>query len=64
MSENTRVSGSVNVESGSKERVAFDLAVRIASDEKPGAVEREERTREYWLDLYSACLNRASGYTE
>lgn len=49
MADNTRVSGSVVVEPYSKERVAFDLAVRIATDENK---ETSARTRDYWLTLY------------
>ena len=64
MAEDTRVSGSVAVESGSKERVALDLAIRIASDEKPGTGDRAERTREYWLTLYKQCLHKVLDYSD
>lgn len=43
-------------DSGSKERVALDLASKIAFAES-GTV----KTRAYWLDLYFECLSVASG---
>ena len=44
--------------SGSNSAVAWDLAVRIAADEKKPI---EERNRAYWLRLYQDCVAVVAG---
>lgn len=45
-------------QSACPQRVAFDLMLQIAGDEKRPA---EERTREYWLTLYVQCHKATNG---
>lgn len=52
MSEDVKISGPVNIQPDSRERVAFDLMKIIAQDE---GLPMEKRTREYWLTLYNHC---------
>lgn len=40
------------IQDSSRERVALDLATKIASDEN---LEVNKRNREYWLTLYAHC---------
>jgi len=53
------VSDSIRVtnlpDSGSPERVAFDLANKIS------LLEKCEKDRAYWLDLYHRCLSAVHG---
>jgi hypothetical protein len=58
MADDVRISGPVAVESGSKERVAFDLMNKIASHE--GSDERSKR--DYWFKLFHQCMNATYGY--
>jgi|GEM_PF-806372 len=59
MSNNTTVSGPIEIKDNSKERVAFDLMEKIATYERGSAslpikeVIEKQRSREYWLKLYN-----------
>lgn len=55
MSDNVSVSGPVSVQSDSKERVAYDLMLRISNQEKT------EKSRRYYLELYSQCRQVVTG---
>lgn len=57
MTDQMKISGPVRVESDSKERVAFDLMVRIDHD-GPTPPKRDEK---YFLSLYARCLRAAKG---
>ena len=46
-------------DSGSPERVAYDLMLHIAKTEP--AVDEAPPNREYWLTLYCQCLKATSG---
>ncbi|MGA7953720.1 MAG: hypothetical protein WCA07_09400 [Gloeobacterales cyanobacterium] len=46
-------------DSGSPERVAYDLMLHITKTESP--VDETPPDREYWLTLYCQCLMAASG---
>lgn len=46
----------IRVDSGSKERVALDLADRIAPDQYSPKLDRKA-----WLQLYADCLHVVSG---
>ena len=51
MADDRKVSGTVAVESDSRQRVALDLAIQVATEEGV------ERDREYWFKLYEQCLS-------
>lgn len=55
MAENVNVSGPVSIESHSKERVAYDLMMRVANSESGN------KDRTYWLTLYTQCYKATSG---
>ena len=57
MSDERTVSGTVRIDQTSKESVAFELMSKIAPYEK-----NEEKSRSYWLKLYSQCLMATNGY--
>lgn len=61
MSNDRKISGTVSVssDSGSRERVAFDLATRIANKE---SLSGQQNYRQALLDLYAECLSATSGY--
>lgn len=50
----TKISGPVQVQSDSRQRVAFDLMQRIASQEAE-SMGAQRASRDYWLKLYAAC---------
>jgi len=61
------------IETDSRKRVAFDLALRISNDETvlfrddpANGTKTFERDRKYWLELYSQCLQvvMSGKYTE
>lgn len=56
MADSVSVSGPVNIQSDSKERVAFDLMVRIVNNES--SVEKDRR---YYLELFSQCRQIVHG---
>jgi hypothetical protein len=60
--ENRVVSGNVNISLNSKERVAFDLMHLIAAKEAIQVIDAQ-KTKLYWLKLYSECLDAVSGRT-
>lgn len=49
----------IKLQDNSKERVAYDIMLRIAEDEFniTDIEERQKNPRQYWLKLYSECLN-------
>lgn len=57
--QSVSVSGPVQIESGSKERVAFDLMVKIDGYSQ---LKVEQKDEKYWLTLYSQCWKAASGH--
>lgn len=59
MSDSTRISGPVNVQSDSRQRVAYDLMERIAGWD--AGKDQEKRSRDYWLRLYSQCYSVVDG---
>ncbi len=59
MSENISINNPVEIKDNSKERVAFDLAMRIASVE--GLVDDEKEYRKELLRLYGQCLATTTG---
>ncbi len=59
MSENVSIDSPVEIKDNSKERVAFDLAMDIASVEVLVADEKEYRKE--LLKLYDQCLKTTSG---
>jgi hypothetical protein len=56
MAENVSVSGPVKIQSDSAERVAYDLMVRILTNES--SVSKDRR---YYFDLYSQCRQIVNG---
>jgi hypothetical protein len=46
------------IESDSKERVAFDLAVKI---DYYGQIKSEQKDKKYWLSLYRQCYKAVNG---
>lgn len=58
-SESRSISGKVDVDTGSAERVALDLMKFIASTQG----EPDLRDRKYWLTLYRQCLSATRGNT-
>lgn len=57
MTETVSASNPVRIQSESKERVAYDLMIKIA----PYELEVKPHDRDYWLRLYGECLSMASG---
>lgn len=48
----------VEIQSDAKERVAYDLMIKIASlDQTPGP----QRDKKYWLGLYRQCFKATIG---
>jgi hypothetical protein len=58
MSESLNVSGPVEIESTSKEMVAFKLLERITHNEN---AQQHTKDRKYWLTLYVQCLKATDG---
>ncbi len=59
MSDNTRVSGSLEVKPSSREAVAFDLLLKITSHEVQTGLTKD---RDYWLTLYRQCYKATCGF--
>lgn len=53
------VSGPVEIESASKQSIAFKLMKLIADQEN--APETKKQTRQYWLTLYRHCHKATNG---
>ena len=62
MVDSLNINGPVEIKDNSKERVAFDLMLRISNAENPSAVKfsKEQQTRLYWLKLYNQCIKVVS----
>jgi hypothetical protein len=56
MAENVTVSGPVRVQSDTAERVAYDLMVKIMTNETTVS-----KDRRYYFDLYSQCRQLVNG---
>ena len=56
--DSVSVSGPINVQSDSKERVAFELMEKIDIFSE---VRSESKDKAYWLTLYSQCLSTVRG---
>ncbi len=59
MSENFTINEPIEIKDKSKEKVAFDLAMDIASREK--IYENPNEYRQKILDLYAECLEATGG---
>lgn len=70
MVEHINVNGPIEIKDSSRERVAYDLALRIANAEAGPAqtqnqdVRSAQKNRKYWLSLYSESLNAVNGRYE
>lgn len=62
MSNDLKVSGPIEIQDNSAERVAFDLMSRIAYAED-GNQKQESSPRDYYLELYHQCLKTVKGNT-
>lgn len=58
MSDSMKINGPVSVTANCKERVAFELMEKISGWEDIDKLEK--KNRDYWLDLYTACLEATS----
>ncbi|MCK4621530.1 MAG: hypothetical protein KAT62_04865 [Desulfuromonadales bacterium] len=56
MAENLSISGPVEIQSDSKQRVAYDLMGKIAYHDKAA-----QKDKKYWLSLYCQCLKATTG---
>jgi hypothetical protein len=61
MSNNSSISGPVEIRSDSKERVAYDLMSRIAVLEDTS--DQQRASKSYWFGLYRQCFKAVSGDT-
>lgn len=64
MSDNVKLSGPIEIKDNSKQRVAFDLMLKIGHVESPGLSQKTttiKQDRHYWLNLYSECLTTVDG---
>ncbi len=59
MADKIEVTSPVAVESDSKERVAFDLACKIAEHTD---IEFRQKDKKYWLTLYRQCWKATTGH--
>ena len=57
--QNMKVTSPINVVSDSKQRVAFDLALKIADH---SGLSFEQKDKKFWFTLYRQCHKAASGY--
>ena len=57
-SDSVSVSGPVNIQSDSQERVAFDLMQKI---DYYSELDSNKKNKAYWLNLYSQCLKTVHG---
>lgn len=57
--QNIKVASPVEIESDSKERVAFDLACKI---DYYSQLKAEQKDKKYWLSLYRQCYKATKGY--
>jgi len=60
MAEKIEIARPVQIESDSKERVAFELMQHIAAWED--ASEDRKRDKKYWLSLYLQCIKATNDY--
>lgn len=58
-SDSISVSGPIDIKSSSAESTAFELMKYIANWE--GGNDNQQRTRAYWLTLYSQCYKATQG---
>ncbi|MCH7389530.1 hypothetical protein [Acinetobacter dispersus] len=67
MTDKAVLSGPVEIKDSSEARVAYDLMLLIANKEvgftmaQNKDVSEEQKTRDYWLKLYSQCHRAARG---
>ncbi len=61
MSEDISINGPIEIKDNSKEKVAYDLAMRIATEEK---LFNDQEYRKKLLDLYAECLYATRGYRD
>jgi len=59
MADDVKINGPVEIQSDSKERVAFDLMNKIADYDDTG----NQNNKKYWLGLYLQCLKATNGST-
>lgn len=58
VNDSVSISGPVNVQSDSKERVALELMEKVDSY---SSMISERKDKAYWLNLYSQCLSIVRG---
>lgn len=58
MADKTSIAGPVEIQSASREAVAFKLMDHIAGYESTN----DKDARDYWLKLYDQCLQAVNGY--
>lgn len=58
MAEKIEVSSPVAIASDSKQRVAFELAVKISDH---SGIDYDKKDKKYWLSLYRQCYKAVSG---
>lgn len=56
--QNMKVTSPVKIESDSKQRVAFDLAMRISDH---SGLKFEQKDKKYWFTLYRQCYKAVIG---
>lgn len=56
--QNMKVTSPVKIESDSKQRVAFDLAMKISDH---SGLKFEQKDKNYWFTLYRQCYKATNG---
>lgn len=60
MADQVTVTNPVKIESDSKQRVAYDLAMKIADH---SGLPFEQKDKQYWLTLYRQCYKAVTGHS-